>query len=66
MEKLNKILLKFKEENYKDSKIECLLPDNLNELIQKREIIMDYFEISEEVLEITNPSDEKFVRDKLN
>lgn len=66
LEKLNKILLKFKEENYKDSKIECLLPDNLNELIQKREIKMDYFEITEEVLEITNPSDEKFVRDKLN
>ena len=28
--KLNEILIKFKQENLNDPKIECLLPDNLN------------------------------------
>ncbi len=63
---LNEILLKFKKEHYEDPKIECLLPDNLNELLQNNLMSMEYFEIKEKILGLTNPEDEVIVRNLLN
>ena len=57
---LDEILSNFKEDNKDDPKIECLLPDNLNELLYKELISIDYFEIKEEILI------EKFGSDKAN
>jgi choline kinase len=62
---LNEILQKFKNENYNDPKIECLLPDNLNELIENKYIEMDFFEIQNEIIGLTNPEDEEIVRNLL-
>jgi len=64
--KLNNILNKFKKSNENDPKIECLLPDNLNELIQNKEMSMRFFEITNEILGITNPGDEYIIREKLS
>lgn len=59
------ILEKFKLINKNDKKIECLLPDNLNELIEKDILKMTYFEINNDIIGITNPGDEINVRKKL-
>ena len=63
---LNDILIKFKNDNKDDAKIECLLPDNLNELIQNNLMSMEYFEIKEKILGLTNPEDEEIVRNLLS
>jgi NDP-sugar pyrophosphorylase family protein len=63
LNKLNDILNQFKEHNKNDEKIECLLPDNLNELIQKNQLVMRFFEITNEILGITNPGDEVILKD---
>ena len=62
---LNDILINFKNENKEDPKIECLLPDNLNELVFNGAIKLDYFEIKEKILGLTNPEDEEIVRNLL-
>lgn len=59
---LNEILLKFKNDNKDDQKIECLLPDNLNELIQANKINMNFFEIQNKIIGLTNPEDELIVK----
>ena len=65
LNKLKVILDKFKEENNDDPKIECLLPDNLNELIINNEICMRFFEITNDIYGITNPGDEYILRRNL-
>ena len=65
LNELKKILEKFKSYNKNDKKIECLLPDNLNELIEKDIIKMTYFEIKYDVIGITNPGDELIIKDIL-
>ena len=62
---LNEILKNFKKQNKDDPKIECLLPDNLSELIDNKFIEMDFFEIKHEILGLTNPEDEEIVRNIL-
>lgn len=62
---LKKILDKFKLSNRGDKKIECLLPDNLNELIVKDILKMKYFEINYNVIGITNPGDEIIIKNIL-
>lgn len=62
---LKKILDKFKCLNRGNKKIECLLPDNLNELIVKDILKMKYFEIKYNVIGITNPGDEVIIRNIL-
>ena len=62
---LNVILNQFKENNNNDMKIECLLPDNLNELIKSEKLIMRYFEVPNTIIGITNPGDEVIMREKL-
>ena len=59
---LRVILDKFKKDNPNDKKIECILPDNLNELIQTGLINMEFFEITDKILGITNPGDEDIVK----
>ena len=62
---LKKILEKFKFKNKDDKNIECLLPDNLNELIVKDILKMIYFEIEYDVMGITNPGDENIIKNIL-
>ena len=62
---LNKILNEFKIVNKNDSKIECLLPDNLNDLIKNKLIKMNFFEIKNDVIGLTNPEDEEIVKNLL-
>lgn len=62
LELLDKILNRFKEEHKEDPKIECLLPDNLNELIQSKQITMKAFMITSKIYGITNPGDDVILR----
>ncbi len=62
---LNQILIKFKQDNHNDSKIECLLPNNLSSLIEEKKLDLEYFEIEDSILGITNPGDEIILRKKL-
>ncbi len=62
---LKKSLDKFKFINIDDSKIESLLPDDLNNLIKKKLIEMEFFEIKNNILGITNPGDENIIKEKL-
>ena len=62
---LNEILQDFKKKNIDDSKIECLLPDNLNELIENNYIEMNFFEIKNNIIGLTNPEDEIIVKNLL-
>jgi UTP-glucose-1-phosphate uridylyltransferase len=66
LDKLKVILDRFKKENVDDPKLECLLPDNLNELIQNNDLSMQFFEITSEIMGITNPGDEDIIREKLS
>ena len=59
---LNKILMDFKKEYENHSSIECFLTDNLNSLIENNDIIMDFFEIKENIIGLTNPEDENIVK----
>lgn len=54
----------FKNINKGDRKIECLLPNMLNKILETR-ITMNYFVIENEVMGITYPGDEEKVREKL-
>jgi len=54
---------KIKYEN--DDKIEILLPDILNEMISKNEIILESFIIEHNILGITNPEDSNIVKNLL-
>ena len=62
---LNEILLKFKKDNKDDPKIECLLTDNLNQLIKEGKMDMNYFEIKNNIIGLTNPEDEFIVKNLL-
>ena len=65
LDKLKVILDKFKKLNENDPKVECLLPDNLNDLIEMEVINMEFFEITSEILGITNPGDDVILKEKL-
>ena len=62
---LNEILIKFKEDNKDNKKIECLLPDNLNQLIEENKMNMKYFQIQNKIIGLTNPEDELIVKNIL-
>lgn len=59
------ILDKFKSDNKGDEKIECILTDNLDDLIKDGIINIRFFKITDEILGITNPGDEIIVKDIL-
>tara|TARA_B110000495_G_C23010229_1_gene597409 strand:- start:542 stop:1333 length:792 start_codon:yes stop_codon:yes gene_type:complete len=50
-------LEEFKKKNSNNPKIECLLPNVLNELIHYNNLKMKYFEITNKIYGITNPDD---------
>jgi choline kinase len=56
------ILDEFKENNKGDQKIECMLPCDLDTLIQTNKINMQYFTIKNKVVGLTNPEDEEIVK----
>lgn len=58
---LQQLLNKFKDENKGNKNIECLLPDSLDILIQNNILKMEFFEITDKILGITHPGDEKDV-----
>ena len=62
VELLTHILNRFKVEHKDDPKIECLLPDNLNELIQTKQITMKAFQIMNKIYGITHPGDDAILR----
>lgn len=57
VDKLNKYLIQFKEDNINDNKIEALLPDDLNHLLETKEITLDYFVIKNKIQSLTYQSD---------
>lgn len=59
---LHAILEDFKIKHKGDRKIECLLPCDLNYLINHNLISIDYFEIKNAIHGITYPGDEKHVK----
>ena len=62
LDKLNKILLSFKEKNKEDRKIECLLPVEISNLITKGETKMKIYPTDDKWFGITNPEDEITIR----
>lgn len=65
LEKLNNILIEFKNNHKDNPSIECLLPDCLNSLILQKAMILEYFEITNEIIGVTYPGDEIIVREIL-
>jgi hypothetical protein len=66
IESLNEILIKFKEKHKEDRKIEALLPQHLNELINSEKLTMKFYTTPEKWYGITNPEDEETLREELN
>jgi len=62
---LSEKLEKFKSENSSDRNAECLLPEELSNLIKEGKIVMKLHETSDTWMGITNPGDEEIVREKL-
>jgi len=65
LQHLNQALIKFKQENSGDRKKECLLPEELNRLINQNKLIIKHYLTSQKSFGITNPEDEKKVREQL-
>lgn len=65
VKKLDGILQKFKEKYRGDKRIECLLPNEIGNLIKKNEITLHLYPTDSRWFGITNPQDEEKVREKL-
>ena len=57
-----KYLEDFKSKHHDNKSIEILLPNILNEMISKNEIILNYFIIEHNIIGITNPEDSNIVK----
>lgn len=66
IKKLEKKVNKFKEENKEDRKKECLLPKEINDLINEKEITMKIYPTSSKWFGVTNPEDEEKAWIELN
>ena len=55
----------FKQKNYNERKLECLLPNEISNLIKEKKIKMRIYNSNESWLGITNPEDEIIVRERL-
>lgn len=62
LEELNKKLMVFKKEHENNRDIECLLPDNLSQLIKEGKMTMKVYTSDFKAPEITNPDDELTVK----
>jgi len=65
VEMLNGILIKFKEENKGDREVECLLPDDISDLIRQGKIKMRIYPSVDKWYGVTNPEDEVVVGEQL-
>jgi len=65
LDKLDKKLKIFKEENTGNREIECLLPEELGKLIKEREITMEIYPTNAKWFGLTNPEDELKVKSEL-
>lgn len=65
LQKLKSRVNNFKSLHSEDRKIECLLPEELSQLIKNDEIKMHLYPAAERWIGITNPDDEEVVRDYL-
>ena len=65
LKELNKYLVKFKQDNIDNKKIEALLPDDLNRLLVTKYISLHYFVIKDKIISLTYPSDVNTVKDFL-
>lgn len=65
LEMINEIVVKFKEKHKNDPKIECILTNILNDLVLDKKLEMEYFEMKEKVIGITNPGDEIKLKEQL-
>lgn len=65
MEELEKQVIKFKEENKNDRKIECFMPIEINNLIKQKKIAMEIYPTQSKWFGITNPGDELRIIEKL-
>jgi dTDP-glucose pyrophosphorylase len=65
VKKLDLILKKFKEENKRDKKLECLLPNEIGNLIKQNELTIHLYSTNNRWFGITNPQDEEKVREEL-
>jgi len=65
LEMLDDIVIKFKEKNKEDRKIECLLPEDIGELINEQKIKVKIYPTDETWIGITNPDDEEHVKELL-
>lgn len=63
---LKTILDDFKKTHENNAKIECFLTDNLNVLLENKKINIDFFEIKENIIGITNPEDAQKVKTLLS
>lgn len=59
---LQEILTNFKRKYENHNNIECFLTDNLSTLLDKNIISMEFFEITENIIGLTNPEDENIVK----
>ena len=60
------ILDDFKKRYENDEKIECFLTDNLNILLENKKMHIDFFEIKEPIIGITNPEDAQKIKTLLS
>ena len=65
LEKLNKILEKFKQDRPGDKKAECLLPEELSKLIRQEKLNLKLYPTTEKWFGVTNPEDELMVKKEL-
>ena len=63
--KLDNILQEFKEKNAGDRKIECLLPEELGNLIKNNELAIYLYPTESTWMGVTNPGDELKIREQL-
>tara|TARA_Y100000310_G_scaffold341214_1_gene439651 strand:- start:2434 stop:3273 length:840 start_codon:yes stop_codon:yes gene_type:complete len=62
---LTKKVASFKQENTGDRKVECLLPNDLSNIIQQGKIKIKVYPTPDKWLGVTNPEDEETVRQQL-
>jgi len=62
---LDKVLQNFKEKHKDNRTIECLLPNEIGNLIQEEKLTMNLYATTDKWLGITNPEDETKVREAL-
>jgi len=65
IKELDKILAEFKMNNKNDRKIECLLPNEISKLVEKRLIRMKIYPARDKWFGVTNPEDEEIIRKQI-